>query len=143
MRRFGYLFAILGLAVSLAAGVYAYSIENPILGSAALIVASVATGYAARSYSKHVIAPNLKKAQTSPAIRGGPLYWWLRLAMMAVALGIAGFLFVAQHGAETPDEKVYLAVSGALIAVGGGLMVGIVTVFKAANRPGPGDGSIS
>jgi hypothetical protein len=135
MQRFGYLFAILGLAASLAAGVYAYSIENPILGGAALVVVSVSTGYAARYYAKRVIAPNLKKAETSPAIRGGPLYWLFRLAAVAIALGIAGFLSVWPHRAELPDHAAYLAVSGGLVAIGAGLMIGVVTVFKVANRP--------
>ena len=134
MQRLRYLFAILGLAACLAAGVYVYAIGNPLLAIGAIAVVGAATTIAVRYYSKHVVAPNLEAAETRPAIHGGPFYWALRFAMMLIAVGIAGFLFVSQHQAEIDDYATYRMIAGGFVAVGIALMAVIVVLFKAANR---------
>ena len=136
MQRSRYVFAILVLAASLAAGVYAGRIENPVLGGAAIIVAALATGFAVGYYSKNVIAPNLEKAQTSPAIRSGPLYWLLRAAMLAIALGGAGLLFIIQNRVVASERATYVAIAGGAVLGGIGLMIGVFVAFRVANRPG-------
>lgn len=142
MQRLRYVLAVLGLAAALAMGFYAHRVENPILACAAILIAAVATGFAAGNYAKHVVTPNLKRAETIPAIRGGPLYWLLRLAMLAVALGITGLLFVSQHQVELPDRDFYLALAGGAVAAGVGLMIGVIAVFKLANRPRRDGGAV-
>ena len=141
MQRSRYIFAILVLAASLAAGVYAGRIENPVLGGAAIIVAALSTGFAVGYYSKNVIAPNLEKAQTSPAIRGGSLYWLLRTAILAIALGGAGLLFIVQNRVEASERAIYVAIAGGGLLGGIGLMIGVFVAFKVANRPGRGGGT--
>lgn len=134
MQRLRYLFAILGLAACLAAGVYAHAIRNPWLAIVAIIVAGVATTIAVRYFSKHVAAPNLEAAKTQPAIRSGPFAWALQFAMMLVTVGIASFLFMSQNQAEIPDYPTYRLIACGLAAAGVVLVAIVIVLFKAANR---------
>lgn len=138
MKNLNAFFSIVGLLACLLATYLAYEIKNPVLGAGAILLAIVLTGFAGRHYFRTIVAVNLEKARTRPALRSGTLYWIFRLALMAITIGVAGFLYVSQNRADISNYETFYVIAGALTAVGLAVGGAIIVLFKISN-PKPDD----